>query len=488
MRPADAGPGTGQPPRPDPALAAAGPGEAGPGGPGPVPAGPGRRLGGWLAYWVAVATPLGRRSRNEITYWLLAFPLTAAGFAVAVVLALAGLALTASLAGALIGLAALALLTGTGRRLAGAHRRLAAWRLGAAVPEPGPFRKGQGVLGRLDARLRDGGGWRAVAYLLLRFPLALAGLYGTVLAAATGAIYAVSPLLWLLPSAAGVRGRRQHPLAGLSTPFPVSRNALATIGEAAAVCLLGLVLLAVARWAARLAVVADLWLMRHLLSPGRHTERIRELEASRAVAVQDAAATLRRVERDLHDGAQARLVALAMHLGRAREQLGADGEPRDVDKARELLAAAHQGAKDALTELRDLARGIHPPALDGGLEDALASLAASSAIPVRLSVTVTRRPSPAVETIAYFCAAELLANVAKHSRATRAAVLATGPGPAGEPGVLVLSVHDDGDGGARLRPGGGLAGLRQRVSTVDGTLRVDSPAGGPTRVTIELPA
>src|SRR5262249_41681136 len=147
-----------------------------------------------------------------------------------------------------------------------------------------------------------------------------------------------------------------------------------------------------------------------------------ELEATRAAAVDDSAALLRQVERNLHDGAQARLVALAMYLGRARSQLGTEGEPRDLDRARDLLAAAHQGAKDALTELRDLARGITRPARAAGLEDALASLAAASATPARLTVTVPQRPSPSIETIAYFCAAELLANVAKHSQASRAEV------------------------------------------------------------------
>ncbi len=131
----------------------------------------------------------------------------------------------------------------------------------------------------------------------------------------------------------------------------------------------------------------------------------------------DSAALLRQVERDLHDGAQIRLATLAMHLGMAREKLGDDGDPLDVAGARELVDAAHRGAKDALAELRDLARGIHPPVLDNGLADALATLAAGSAIPVELATDIPVRPTPAIETIAYFCAAELLANAAKHSLA-----------------------------------------------------------------------
>jgi signal transduction histidine kinase len=175
-------------------------------------------------------------------------------------------------------------------------------------------------------------------------------------------------------------------------------------------------------------------------------------------------------------------VALTMHRGRARDQLGAGGEPGDLDRARDLMAAAQQDARAALTELRDLARGIHPPALDAGLEDALASLAGASATPAAVTAAIPVRPTPAIETIAYFCAAELLANVAKHSRASRAAVDVTG-----REETLVVMVTDDGDGGARVRPGGGLDGLAQRVGVVDGTLDVVSPAGGPTVVTITLP-
>jgi signal transduction histidine kinase len=231
----------------------------------------------------------------------------------------------------------------------------------------------------------------------------------------------------------------------------------------------------------RAVAAADRWLLRGLLGPGRLAERVRDLEQARAVAVDDSAALLRQVERDLHDGAQIRLAALAMHLGMAKEKLGDDGDPLDVTGARELVDAAHQGAKDALAELRDLARGIHPPVLDNGLADALATLAAGSAIPVELAADIPARPTPAIETIAYFCAAELLANAAKHSRATRIGLEATG-----RDGTLLLSVTDDGAGGADP-DGSGLSGLAQRVSTVDGRLEIASPPGGPTRVTVELP-
>jgi signal transduction histidine kinase len=218
--------------------------------------------------------------------------------------------------------------------------------------------------------------------------------------------------------------------------------------------------------------------MRRMLGPGRLAQRVADLERTRTTAVEDSAATLRRLERDLHDGAQVRLATLAMSLGMAREKLAADADP----EVRELLDSAHQGAKDALADLRSLARGIHPPALDNGLADALATLAANSPTPVDLTVAVPERPAPAIESMAYFCAAELLANAAKHSGASRISI-----GLAGQRHALVLMVSDDGVGGADPARGSGLSGLAQRAATVDGAVQIDSPAGGPTRVTVTLP-
>jgi signal transduction histidine kinase len=207
-------------------------------------------------------------------------------------------------------------------------------------------------------------------------------------------------------------------------------------------------------------------------------ERARELQERRGRAVDESAARLRRIERDLHDGAQVRLTALAMTLGEIKENLAQAGDDRTLALAR----AAHQNAKDTLTELRDLARGIHPPVLDRGLGPALDILAATSALPVTVTAALAMRPSPAIEAMAYFCAAELLANAAKHSGAGQVAV-----GLREQDHGLLMSVTDDGPGGARLVPGGGLAGLLERVQTVDGRLEVDSPPGGPTTVTVELP-
>ena len=219
--------------------------------------------------------------------------------------------------------------------------------------------------------------------------------------------------------------------------------------------------------------------------------RVHELEQSRASLVDDSAARLRRIERDLHDGAQAQMVAVAMKLGLAREKLGgtiagitAGGTAQaDLERVLELVDAAHRGAKEAITELRDLARGIHPPVLDHGLGTALTTLAAGSDPPVELVVDLPERPSAAIETIAYFCAAELLTNVAKHAGARHATLEAAHVG-----GLLRIRVSDDGCGGARLEERGGLAGLAERVRTVDGRLQVSSPPRGPTVVTVELPS
>jgi signal transduction histidine kinase len=238
-----------------------------------------------------------------------------------------------------------------------------------------------------------------------------------------------------------------------------------------------------AAWLARGINAADHALVRGLLGPTSMAERVSELERTRTLAVEDSAAALRRVERDLHDGAQMRLAALAMNLGMAREKLGEDDEQPEAATVRELIDAAHRNAVDALADLRDLARGIHPPVLDSGLASALATLATSSAIPASVTADIGPRPAPAIETIAYFCAAELIANATKHSYANQIKIKIYTE----RAEVLRLEVSDDGIGGADAARGSGLAGLGQRVSTVDGRIDVVSPAGGPTTVTVELP-
>jgi signal transduction histidine kinase len=206
-------------------------------------------------------------------------------------------------------------------------------------------------------------------------------------------------------------------------------------------------------------------------------ERIETLETTRAGAVETQETELRRIERDLHDGAQARLVALGMSLGMAEQRLADD--PARVG---ELLAEARMGAEQALRELRDLARGIHPPVLsDRGLKAALESLANSTPMKVSVSVDLDDRPAPAVETAAYFVVAEALANAGKHAQARRLDVRVTRTSD-----LVDVQVEDDGIGGADPE-GSGLRGLRRRVEALDGTLSVISPRGGPTRIRAQLP-
>ncbi len=248
----------------------------------------------------------------------------------------------------------------------------------------------------------------------------------------------------------------------------------------AASAVVGLILLLAAPQLTRGFAVADAALARWLLGPRRDlAARVIELEASRERVV-DAAETERgRIERDLHDGAQQRLVALAMELGRAKAKF-AD----DPNGARDLVDQAHAQAKEALTELRNLVRGVHPPVLtERGLDAALSGLAALCPVPVDVHVDVDVRPKSSVEAVAYFMVAEALTNVAKHSRASQAKVVVEGHG---YPGTLTVMISDDGIGGADAHSPG-LSGLADRVSGVDGRLSVESPAGGPTIIAAELP-
>jgi signal transduction histidine kinase len=387
-------------------------------------------------------------------------------------------------AGTVVGLLLpLLVATGAARGIGAACRRLAARLLGERIAAPPPRRTRRGMIGGLDARLRDGPSWRAVTYLLLKLPVAVFGCYAVVLFWGVGLVNLTYPFWWLSfrNHAPGVQLRP----VPVFTPFGWFGQGtfhVATFPGTFSAFAAGAGMLLAAPWVTRAAVSADRWLMLGLLGPGRLAQRVRDLEQTRALAVDDSAALLRRVERNLHDGAQIRLATLAMDLGLAKEKLGGDGEVLDPSAVRELVASAHQGAKDALAELRDLARGIHPPVLDNGLADALATLAAGSAIPVELTTSIPRRPTPAIETIAYFCAAELLANAIKHSHANKIKI-----DMAGRDGVLVLHMTDDGYGRADPERGSGLSGLAQRVSTVDGRMDIVSPPGGPTQITVRLP-
>jgi signal transduction histidine kinase len=224
----------------------------------------------------------------------------------------------------------------------------------------------------------------------------------------------------------------------------------------------------------------DIRAARALLGPSRADEleyRVEQLTETRAGVVDAADAERRRLERDLHDGTQQRLVSLAINLGMARAQAGT------AEEAKQAIAEAHEEAKAALAELRDMIRGLHPAVLeDRGLDAALSGIAARMPIPVRLTVDLPRRPAPVIEAVAYFVVSEGLANIAKHSQATEAAVFVQRAGDR-----LHVIVTDDGVGGANPAGGTGLAGLARRAASVDGAFDIDSPPGGPTLLTVDLP-
>ncbi|MFD0823326.1 sensor histidine kinase, partial [Micromonospora zhanjiangensis] len=287
------------------------------------------------------------------------------------------------------------------------------------------------MIGWIRAGLTDRTGWRAVGYLVLKPPVAIVAAVLGVAFAGYGLVFVSFPFWWraVRPVNLDSRGRPHRAALQLGDFFFDSWP------RALLLALVGVVLLLVGPWLLHGVLLLDRLLARGLLGPTGLAGRVDDLERSRAYAVDDSAALLRRIERDLHDGAQARLVALAMRLGLVREKLDGVAGP----ELRRLVDTAHQDAKDAIVELRDLARGIHPPQLDTGLEPALATLVRRGSVPVDLRVDVPDRPAPAVETIAYFCVAELLTNVAKHSGAGQATVAVLGRGPR-----LVLRVADDG--------------------------------------------
>jgi len=420
--------------------------------------------------------PFTRRTVRELLYCVFGGLAGVAGFWITLVLLGSGLTVSASVLGTVVGLLLLTVALRVSRRLGALHRRLASWLLGYQVQAPQKFQPGTGILGRLDRRLRDRVAWRAISYSLVKLPVAAVQLYAVV-GLVIGLIDITYPIVWVLFR--NHSGGALHPMVALMPISPVGKLEISTWPGTFLAALVGVAGVIAATWLARGINAGDRRLARGLLGPSR----VSELKRTRALAVEDAAAELRRVERDLHDGAQMRLAALAMNLGMAREKLGDDDGHADNATARELIDAAQRNAVDALADLRDLARGIHPPALEVGLASALATLAASSAIPATVTADIQTRPAPAIETIAYFSAAELITNATKHSYANEIKINIRTE----RSGVLRLEVTDDGVGGADAARGSGLAGLAQRVSTVDGRLDVSSPPGGPTTVTVELP-
>jgi signal transduction histidine kinase len=360
------------------------------------------------------------------------------------------------------------------------------WRLAALLDTSlsSPYRPlpGGSILARLRSRATDPALWRGLLYLLLLLPIGLVELV-VVLVLAISAVLGTYPLwYWTLPGGQGV----------MWTGFFVAD----TLPEALLVMLVGLVL-AIATLAFVLqAAQAHAALGRFLLGPRmreRLDERVEVLTEGRSKAVEAAIVERRRIERDLHDGAQQRLVSLAMALGMARQKLekGSGSGNADPEAARELVGEAHEEAKRALSEIRNLIRGIHPAVLtDRGLDAAISALAGRSPVPTSVRVDLDERPPEAVEITAYFVIAEALANVAKHSGASEARVSVRRENDAGSGGqgdvLLVVEVEDDGRGGADPT-GTGLTGLANRTLVLDGRLMLESPTGGPTRVRAELP-
>ena len=339
--------------------------------------------------------------------------------------------------------------------------------LDVQMADPVPRLENTSLWRRFRERFRVSARWRELAYGLILLPL------GMITSLAALFIWCGALALLALPLYInGLPGDEAH--FGLFTVGSGPAAWLATL-----VGLVGLAL--VAPWATNGLAWIDAWVGRRLLGPSLAEgmrRQVTQLESSRVAAVDSAEAERRRIERDLHDGAQQRLVSLAMGLGAARERLESDPE-----RGRQLVAEAHEEAKAALKDLRDLVRGIHPVILeDRGLDPALSAVVARSPVPVALHVEIDERPPPAVESTAYFVVSEALTNVARHAQAHAAQVSIIRSGDR-----LIIEVRDDGLGGADASKGSGLTGLRNRVAAHGGSLHVVSPDGGPTTLLVEIP-
>ncbi|MEV0295757.1 sensor domain-containing protein [Nocardia sp. NPDC050710] len=419
--------------------------------------------------------PVQARTWKELAYLITVFVL--GGIAICYLFFGFGGGLYVSIT--IIGIPLLALVLLGGRVWGRIYRVLCRGLLDTPVEAPPRFAPKPGVIGWLKGAFTDRASWRAVLFLLAQCVLGVFAGYFVLVGVAIVVFTAISPIPWALfrPTNVDENGVEHHSV------FQFGDVYIDTWPKALALSAVGIVLCFALPWLVRAVCWAHRMLTVTLLAATARDRELRELQASRRAAVDDAAATLRRVERDLHDGAQARLVTIAMALGRAEERIAAGGDARD------LIADARASSKEALTELRELVRGIHPPALELGLGPALETLTARCAVPVELRVLLPQRPHPAIEAIAYFSVAELLTNVVKHAHADRAWV-SVAPTDIRH---IAVTVRDNGIGGVlppaegEYTAGSGLSGLAARAETVDGTLTVQSPNGGPTVVTIRLP-
>ncbi|GAA2786458.1 sensor histidine kinase [Streptomyces showdoensis] len=417
----------------------------------------------------AVRAPFEGRTWRGLGYVLLGLPLSVLFFSLSIAFFSAGAGLLITFLGIPVLAGTLAMCRGFGA----VERARARGLLGLDVRAPEPVRgRTGGALSWMGAMLKSGASWRHLLYALLHLPWAVLS-FSLALALWTWGwgLFTYPLWQWVFPMYAGQ--------AGLQLYGDGTHDIYLDSGfEIAFTSLVGLLFVLAGPWVLRGLVAVDRLMVSGLLGPSRLASRVSELESDRGVVVDTAAADLRRIERDLHDGAQARLVSLAMDLGLAKEKLAHDPLAAAV-----MVDEAHGEVKLALQELRDLARGIHPAVLtDRGLDAALSAVSARCTVPVTVTVELPARPAAAIEGIAYFTVSELLQNVSKHARARQAWVDVWRSGDR-----LMLQVRDDGVGGAAPAEGRGLAGLTERLDAVDGVLAVDSPAGGPTTVTAELP-
>lgn len=410
----------------------------------------------------SLANPLrlliARETWISFAFILLSFVLGIFWFVALVTLISTGLGLAITLVG-------LPILAGTlvfwvwGARL---ERARFGQMLGVPIADPYAPEPDGSLWDKLKARLRDKYVWLDLLYLFLLFPI--------------GLVQFVVAVTWVSLSVSLLTAPAWYRLNADATGWTID-----SLPRAIAAVVVGIPITLALPYILIGMVRGHAWLARNLLGTDLEavlSARVDALTESRSRAASASVDELRRIERDLHDGAQQRLARLAMDLGMAKEKMDSDPEA-----AKALVSEAHNEAKLAMREIRDLARGIHPAVLtDRGLDPAVSALAGRSPVPVTLDIDLPGRLSDTIESTAYFVIAETLMNITRHSGAAAARVSARLEG-----GKLLLDITDDGHGGAVAAPGGGLAGLADRVHGVDGTLEIDSPAGGPTIIHVELP-
>ncbi len=415
--------------------------------------------------WTRLRNLPGVRSWKFLSdgmFLALSFPIGLFWFIAIVVLGAVGVSLAVVLVGFLI----LMVLVALTRRGAQFERRRIQEFLDETILVPyRPRPREGGWFRRRTARFRERTLWRDLSYLMLLFPVGIAELAILFTALIAPVAMITSPLTFWIGQG----------------PEPFGAWNIDHFGEALVAVLLGLLLTVPAAMLINLTARGHLLLARRLLGPASEealAERVEELTESRSAVMRAAHLERRRIERDLHDGAQQRLVALAMDLGLAREKL-----ERDPEDAKRLIERSHDEAKRVLVELRELVRGIYPAVLsDRGLDAALSAIAGRSPVPVTVDVDLPGRLPEEVEGTAYFVVVEALANISKHSDATKALVNVRRDGP-----WLRIEITDNGKGGADSTAGTGLRGLRDRIAALDGRMALTSPPGGGTTLAVDFP-